>query len=172
MVMRIYFIGFMGSGKSSIGKKMAARLGYNFIDLDDHIEKKSGMSIPDIFKSQGEDYFRKMESYSLKEIAGLDKVVVSTGGGTPCYSNNMDIINNSGVSIYLKMSSDTLYSRLRESKTNRPLLSGLNDQELRQYIADKLQEREFFYSQAHFKVKAKDLKPEELHTFLLQNLPY
>lgn len=160
----------MGCGKSSVGKKIANRLGYNFIDLDDYVEKKSGMPIPEIFEKHGEGHFRKLENYSLKEIAGLEKVVVSTGGGTPCYSKNMDLINASGMSIYLKMSSDTLFSRLRDSKTPRPLISGMDENQLRNYIREKLLEREFYYSQAHFKVKAKDLKLEELHSFLIQNI--
>ncbi|MBA3900438.1 MAG: shikimate kinase [Bacteroidetes bacterium] len=168
--MKIYFIGFMGCGKSSVGKKIANKLGYTFIDLDDFIEKKAGLTIPDIFSREGEDYFRKLETYSLKEIASLDKVVVSTGGGTPCFNSNMDLINSSGMSIYLKMSAETLYSRLRESKTERPLLSAFTEFELKQYVVDKLLEREFYYSQAHFKVKAKGLKTEEMHDFLKQNL--
>jgi shikimate kinase len=168
--MKIFFIGFMGCGKSSVGKKIANKLGYNFIDLDGFIEKKAGISIPEIFVNEGEDYFRKLETYSLKEIAALDRVVVSTGGGTPCFNNNMDLINSSGMSIYLKMSADTLFSRLRESKTERPLISKLDESELRTYVMEKLLERESFYSQAHFKVKAKGLKTEEMFDFLKQNV--
>jgi shikimate kinase len=170
--MRIFLNGFMGCGKSTIGKKLANKLGYGFIDLDDYIEKKSKRTIPEIFRSSGEDFFRGLETYSLKELATLENVVVSTGGGTPCFNNNMDLINSSGISIYLKMSSDTLYSRLRQSRAGRPLIENFNDEELREYIASKLNEREFFYAQSHFKVKAKDLKPEELHSFLIQNMLY
>jgi shikimate kinase len=169
--MRIFFVGFPGCGKSTVGKKIASRLGYQFIDLDDYIEKRAETAIPEIFKNLGEDYFRKIESYSLKEISGMDKVVVSTGGGTPCFNNNMELINSTGISIYLKMSSDTLVSRLSNAEKERPLISGMQGEDLRRWVNTKLNEREFFYAQAHFKVKAKDLKTEELYDFLIQNAP-
>jgi len=112
--MRIFLIGFMGSGKTTVGQKLARRLGYSFIDMDMQIEKESSMSINQIFKELGEDGFRRREHDLLLRIIRMDNVVVSTGGGVPCFDNNMELINQNGMSIYLKMTPESLVKRLVE----------------------------------------------------------
>ena len=160
---RIYIIGFMGSGKSTLGKKLANKLGYHFMDTDKMIENKLALSVHDIFKKNGEDFFREQETLILNETLLLDKVIVSTGGGLPCYPNNIDTINKMGTSIYLKGETLFLKNRLLPNQSNRPLIEGLSDDELYQYIEKKLQEREPFYNKAHYHI---DLPVKSLETLL------
>jgi len=136
----------MGSGKSTIGKKLAKKLDTDFIDLDKYIEEKENISISEIFKLKGETEFRKIEEKSLLEISKLENKIVSLGGGTPCFFNNMEIINNSGLSIYLKMPIGMLVSRLINAKVQRPLIKDKNREELHTFIENQLKEREQFYS--------------------------
>src|SRR5664279_2309648 len=124
----IYIIGFMGSGKTTIGKKLASVLGWSFIDLDKEIEKHEGKTISVIFSEKGEDYFREVESHLIRNLKSGTDTIISTGGGTPCYSNNMDIMLKSGLTIYLKLTPSQLRNRLSESKGDRPLIKDL-DQE-------------------------------------------
>lgn len=105
---KIFLIGYMGSGKSTAGKKLAAELGYAFIDLDHFLEKEYQQTIPEIFAARGEAEFRNMEHNTLKKVLEKSDVVISAGGGTPCYFNNMELMNNNGITIYLKMSVDAL----------------------------------------------------------------
>ena len=119
--MRIFLIGFMGCGKSSIGEELAKSLNYSFLDLDHYIEKNEDARIVDIFNEKGEDEFRKIEHTYLKNIVLFNNTVIATGGGTPCYFNNMEIIKHNGVSIYLKYNADTLSLRLFKNKNQRPL---------------------------------------------------
>lgn len=147
--MRIFLIGFMGCGKSSIGKELASSLKCSFLDIDHFIEKNEGSSIVDIFKEKGEDEFRKIEHAYLKNVVLFNNTVISTGGGTPCYFNNMEIIKHNGVSIYLKYNADTLSLRLFKNKNQRPLLkefTHIND--LKTYINELLKTREHFYMQS------------------------
>ncbi|OFY35698.1 MAG: hypothetical protein A2W91_14050 [Bacteroidetes bacterium GWF2_38_335] len=156
--MKIYLIGFMGSGKTTAGKKLAAHLGYRFIDLDDYIEIKEGNTVKEIFETRGEDYFRKTEAAKLREVTSTDEnLVISTGGGTPCHFNNMDFMNSSGKTIYLKADSGSIASRLKNSGEKRPLISGKNHEELIEFIENKLAEREVFYSKAEYQISALDL---------------
>jgi len=146
--MRIFLIGFMGSGKTSFGKKLAKRLNLSFIDLDQQIEEKYKLSIPFIFEKFGEPVFRDLETSMLGSITEKDNFVLSCGGGTPCFNSNIDIINNSGISIYLKMNERTLISRLQNSHKKRPLLDNLENEELITEVHKLLQQREGFYNQA------------------------
>jgi shikimate kinase len=164
--MNIYLVGFMGCGKSTIGKKLAKKLGFEFIDLDAFVEEQAGTSIEKLFKVSGEDVFRKFERNCLRVISQKTNQVVSTGGGTPCFFDNMNVINSTGMSVYLKMSADTLFSRLKQSKQPRPLVKDLNDDDLKAFINRKLEERESYYLRSQFKVKAKDLNVDELANFL------
>jgi shikimate kinase len=164
--MNIYLVGFMGCGKSTVGKKLANKLGFDFIDLDSFVEEQAGSTIEKLFKVSGEDVFRKFERNCLRVISQKTNQVISTGGGTPCFFDNMEVINSTGMSVYLKMSAETLFSRLKQSNQQRPLLKDMNDEELKAFIIRKLEERESFYSKAQFKVKAKDLNVEELADFL------
>lgn len=145
---RIYIIGFMGSGKSTTGKKLAKLLGWTFIDLDKQIEISEGMTISDIFSIKGEAYFRKIESGLLKETCNLKNAVVSTGGGAPCHGDNMSFLLESGITVYLKLTPGQLLERLIGSRTERPLIKGLDREELLKYIGEKLQLRESCYNLA------------------------
>lgn len=153
----IFIVGFMGSGKTTWGKKIAAALGIPFVDLDHEIVDHIGMSIPAYFEKHGEEAFRKLESEFLKKQAGRIGII-STGGGTPCYYDNMSWISENGVSLYLYHTPKSLWSRLSQSDVSkRPVLKGLYGDELLSFIDQKLEERAPYYEQAHIKV-------EQIHT--------
>ena len=120
--MNIFLIGFMGSGKSALGRKLASRMGYQFIDMDNLIEEKEGMSVRKIFRKKGEAGFRKMERKTLEKLIRKDKLVISTGGGVPCGPGNMGLINQHGISVYLKMDQSALYERLKTRQSRRGFL--------------------------------------------------
>lgn len=164
--MKIYLLGYMGSGKTTVGKKLASELGISFSDLDAEIEKKEGRKITEIFFREGEKYFRDLESSAIRSMPSNANVVVATGGGTPCFNRNIEFMNENGITVYLKMSVDTLMARLVNSKHERPLLENKTREEMHDYISKHLAEREAFYSQAKYKVKAKDLDVKELAKFL------
>lgn len=138
----------MGSGKTTYGKKLAQLFGYPFIDLDHLIEEEQGKSIPEIFQQIGENGFRKLEHQFLKTYTFPHPAIISCGGGTPCFYDNMQIINNLGVSVYLYTNAKTLSQRLASGKANRPLIKDLSDEELYQFIEQKVRERNPFYQQA------------------------
>lgn len=164
--MRIFLTGFMGSGKSVMGKALAAELGLAFIDLDKAIEAKYGKDIESLFTSDGEQHFRELEQQTLNELLEQDNYVMACGGGTPCFSDNMDQMNEAGVTIYLKLSTDALAERLEGETEKRPLLKGKTGHELWTFVHELLTEREQDYLKAKYKVKAKDLKPSELAEFI------
>lgn len=155
--MRIFLIGFMGSGKTTIGKQLASRLGYRFIDQDTVIEKRFSMTVNEVFANLGESKFREAEHEVLLSLFDADNVVVSTGGGAPCFFNNMELMNQLGETIYLKGDPKTLLHRLRHTSGNRPLLKGKSESEMLQYISAKLHERECFYEQAKHTILTLDL---------------
>ena len=144
----VYIIGFMGSGKSTAGKKLASLLGWNFIDLDKSIETSAGKSIADIFASEGEESFRKTEAHFLRNLPGSGNTVISTGGGTPCHGDNMNYMLQTGVAVYLKLTPEQLRSRLSVADGTRPLLKNLTPAELLSFIENKLDERTPFYEKA------------------------
>jgi shikimate kinase len=144
----IYLIGFMGSGKSTLGRHLARHLGWDFIDLDDLFEEKFRTSVPLFFKEFGEAGFRDAERATLLDTVNMSKTVIAAGGGTPCYFDNMDVMNSSGITMYLKVSPEELAHRLKISKTIRPLIQGKSGEELIAYIREKLSEREPFYNRA------------------------
>src|SRR5690554_3520166 len=145
----VFLIGFMGVGKTTLGKKIAKKSGLPFIDLDQEIETSFEMSINSIFDKYGETFFRKEETKMLKKvIAENQHVIISVGGGLPCFNNNMELMNRAGLTCYLHRPAKELYQRLRNSKDERPLLRKLNDEELLSFIEVKLLEREVFYSKA------------------------
>lgn len=159
---RIYIIGFMGSGKTTAGKKLASRLKWQFIDLDREIELRAGKSINDIFSSEGEDHFRKIESKTLTEIKPALNAVISTGGGTPCYGKNMDFMISTGIVVYLRMTPFQLKNRLEREAATRPLIKDIGNDELLRFISDKLIEREKYYHRATLVVNGIDLDIEVL----------
>ncbi len=150
--MLFYLVGFMGVGKSTCGKKLASRLDYDFVDLDAYIENKHKHTVSSIFNILGEEGFRKIERYALQEISQLQNTIVATGGGTPCFFDNMEVINRTGTSVYLYLNDRALLSRLRGSKQRRPLIKDKTDEQLSEYIIKTLNEREVFYIQSAIKV--------------------
>ncbi len=164
---KIYIIGFMGSGKTTAGKKLASLLGWSFLDLDKEIEKYSGKTIPEIFSQNGEDHFRKLESLILKNLENETKIVVSTGGGTPCNDENMNFMLKTGLTIYLKLSPGQLKSRLVEAKADRPLIKDLNNNELLRFIQDKLSVREKWYNLAEITFNGIDLDINSTKSIIL-----
>jgi len=142
----------MGSGKSTLSGKLARKIGYSCADMDELIEETSGMSIPGIFKEHGEKVFRKWERDILMELSRREKIVVSTGGGAPCHDDMIDLMNQSGTTIYLQVPPANLIDRLVKSRTERPLLKNKSMEELRAYIVALLAEREPYYLQAQLKV--------------------
>lgn len=150
----IYFlVGFMGSGKSTLGKVSSRELGCGFVDLDKYISYSEGMSVSELFATRGEAYFRECEAKYLRLI--IDQgghMVIATGGGTPCHSSNMELMNRSGVTVYLKMEPGMLLSRLERSGSKRPKIEGLTAEQLQKYIESLLTEREPYYMLAKITV--------------------
>ncbi|MFN8259220.1 MAG: shikimate kinase [Bacteroidales bacterium] len=160
--MRIYLVGMMGSGKTTIGKKLAKRLLYNFYDLDELIEKREGITISTIFEQKGEEYFRHIEQQVLRETFKFGNTVISTGGGTPCFFDNINEINRNGVSIYLNTDIDLLMSRLVSGIKHRPLLKNKTNEELKEYLENLLSQRILHYKKAHLIFNAKDITTDKL----------
>ncbi len=139
----------MGSGKSTLGRWLADAMDWSFLDLDLFIENKYHKTIPQIFEEKGESAFREMENICLEEVSSFENVIIGAGGGTPCYYNNMDIMNQTGLAIYLKLTPEVIYNRLMTSKAKRPLIEGKHGEELLSFIAEKLSEREDYYMKAN-----------------------
>jgi shikimate kinase len=145
---RIYLLGFMGSGKSALGRKLARYVGYGFVDLDDLIVANAGMDIPAIFDASGEAHFRTLEAETLRETVSLQRHIIALGGGTPCFGENMDWVNTNGHSVYLRLPVEVLFGRLRKKKAGRPLIASMEDDELRAFIEGKVSERSVYYTMA------------------------
>lgn len=146
---RIFLIGYMGVGKTTIGKELAEKLNLPFVDTDLFIEDRCRKKITDIFVEKGEKNFREIEKKNLQEIIHRwENIIVSTGGGIPCFSNNMKLMNASGITIYLKIATELLIERLINMKSVRPLIKDKSPEEIKCFVADNLVEREPFYNQA------------------------
>ncbi len=145
---RIFIIGYMGSGKTTVGKRLARSLSLSFIDLDAFIENKYRKSVSDIFAEKGEEHFRKIENRALLEVANIEDVVISTGGGTPCFFDNMDVMNKAGTTVYIQADPEELAARLLASKTVRPLIAGKPREEIIPFITEHLAQRECYYKRA------------------------
>lgn len=145
---RIILIGYMGAGKTTLGKLLAKRLGLEFIDLDWYIENRFHKSVSQLFADRGEEGFRNVERNMLHEVAEFEDVLVSAGGGTPCFFDNMDYMNAQAVTVYLKAEPEILRAHLRMGKQQRPLIAGKNDEELDSFIRQSLLVREPYYSRA------------------------
>ena len=146
---RIILVGYMGSGKTTVGKALSKVTGMMFYDLDWYIESRMRKSVAQIFAERGEEGFRKIEHNMLHEVAEFEDVIISCGGGTPCFFDNMDYLNQQGDVVYLKATPEVLYKHLLMAKVERPLLKNKTPEELIAYITAHLQEREPFYSKAH-----------------------
>ena len=169
---KVVLVGYMGSGKSFIGQLLSEKLQILFLDLDEIIEQNQNCSIKSIFENRGEFYFRKLEHQLFKETLSLDKpFVLSTGGGTVCYANNHELLNNPDiVSIYLKASIETLYNRLILEKEKRPLIATKNQEELKDFIAKNLFERSYFYHLSEFVINVDDKTANEIIKEILELL--
>lgn len=153
----IVLLGFMGSGKSTIGKQLALSLGWTFIDLDRFIEAEENHTIPEIFEKAGEATFRKLESNALNKILNYPHQVIALGGGAPCEAGNLQMIKEKSLSIYLKISEPQLFQRLASTQTPRPLLNGKSESEIRSFITDLLITREPFYLQADVIIESDEI---------------
>ena len=160
--MKIYLVGFMGCGKTKLGRSLADFLKMDQIDLDGFIEESMFMTIAEIFSKHGEEKFREIERQKLIEVSSFDNVIISTGGGAPCFFDNMKIMNSTGTTVFLNPSIKKLADRLTLAKTERPLIKGLNREELEVFIAHKLEQRLPFYEQAKFNIDQDDFTLEEL----------
>ncbi|MEA1886239.1 MAG: shikimate kinase [Bacteroidota bacterium] len=167
--MIVYLIGFMGSGKSTFGKRMASRAGWKFEDLDSLIENIEGRPVRNIFTESGEDYFREIEAGILRDVPRHENIVVACGGGTPCYKDNMEFMNRSGVTVYLKHNVQTLAHRLKNAKKIRPLLEGMNPSEMGKYISTKLAEREEWYNKSQLIIDGLKADPGNLMDIILSH---
>ncbi len=165
----LVLLGFMGSGKSTIGQQLAHQIKVKFIDLDRRIEVNAGLSIPEIFAHLGEKKFREIESQVLREVLEEESGIIAIGGGAPCNEINISAIKQKAVSVYLKISVPELIRRLASSPTPRPLLQGKTPEETSKFIEDMLTQREFYYNQADLILESDTITPALLLT-ALQNL--
>jgi len=155
--MRIFLIGFMGCGKSTLGRKLASEFKLTFIDLDSFLEEKYFKTIPQIFAEEGEDAFRKKERKVLEEVCGFDNVILATGGGAPCFFDNMELMNESGFCVFLDVEISSLVNRLIHAKTERPLIKGKSPEELHTFIEGLLAKRRPFYEKARYILKGSEI---------------
>ena len=146
---RIFIVGYMGSGKTTVGKRLAKSLSLTFIDLDAYIQNKFRKTITELFAEKGEDGFRELERQAVREVAAFEDVVVSTGGGAPCFYDNMEVMNEAGTTIYIRAEPEELATRLLASKNVRPLIAGKSKEELIPFIREHLAQRERYYNKAH-----------------------
>ena len=147
---RIILIGYMGSGKTTVGKALSKRTGMMFYDLDWYIENRMHTTVSQLFAERGEEAFRKIEYNMLHEVAEFENVIISCGGGTPCFFDNMDYLNQQGDVVYLKATPETLYKHLLMAKVERPLLKNKTSEELITYITEHLKERAPYYEKARY----------------------
>jgi len=168
--MKIFLIGFMGSGKTHWGKLLSSKLQLPFRDLDSLIVEKEQRSVSDIFTAEGEEYFRYKEMEVLEDMVGKEEnFILSCGGGTPCFFNNIEFMKKSGKVVWLNTSVDVLKERLLKERMSRPLIREVDDEELKRFIIRKLSERKMYYEQADVMVNEESITLEELIRVLLQN---
>ncbi|MCB0476765.1 MAG: shikimate kinase [Crocinitomicaceae bacterium] len=169
--MRIVLVGYMGSGKTTFGKILAKKLGVPFLDSDKFISSQQGMEINEIFQEKGEAFFRSLEKEFISNLMhSTEDFVLSTGGGLPCFENNMDLLNQIGTTIYLEMSPNALLKRLENGKESRPLIKELSDNELLVFIERQLKERNPYYQQAQIKFHGINAKNSEEISKLIDSI--
>ncbi|GAE14825.1 Shikimate kinase [Bacteroides pyogenes] len=156
-MIRVFLIGYMGAGKTTLGKALARRLSVPFVDLDWYIEERFHKTVGELFAGRGEKAFRELEKKMLHEVAEFEDVIISTGGGTPCFFDNMDFMNKVGKTVFLKVHPDVLFGRLRVAKQQRPILREKTDEELKDFIVRALEERKPFYTRAKHVFDADEL---------------
>lgn len=145
---RVIIVGYMGAGKTTVGRALAKELGMRFYDLDWYIEGRMRKTVPQLFAERGEDGFRQVERTMLHEAAEFEDIILSCGGGTPCFFDNMEYMNSRGDTVYLKASPEVLCTHLRMGKTRRPLLEGKTPEQLLGFVTEQLAQREQYYMQA------------------------
>ena len=158
--MKLFLVGYMGCGKTTFGKRLANKLGYNFIDLDKVIEKEIGMTIAQYFAEFGETAFREKERDLLQSTHFPSDSIIATGGGAPCFFDNMDWMNENGVTVYISLTPKSLADRLQGAIHERPVLKGLNQDELEAFITNALEKREPLYNKAKIVVEGINISPE------------
>lgn len=163
----IFLVGYMGCGKSTAGRKLAALLGFAFVDMDTWIEQREGKTVGEIFGTQGgEARFRELEGEAIRALGAGHKQVIATGGGAPCHHNHMQLMMQVGRTVYIRMTPEGLVSRLLAAKEERPLIKGKSEKELLEFVSEHLAARERFYKQAEFVVEGINLKAEEIAAVL------
>lgn len=162
----IFLVGFMGSGKSHWGKIWAAAHNIDFVDLDEAVEKTAGTTVASMFENMGEDYFRMLEAKKLRNLPPNKSCIVACGGGTPCFFDNMQWMNEHGITIFLSATSQEILSRVLEEKEKRPLIKKLNESELLFFIEQKLKERDGFYTQANHTLATADLNDQSIEPII------
>lgn len=160
--MIVFLVGYMGCGKSTLGRQMAQDMGCEFFDTDEMVEKEEGSAISDIFARKGEDAFRMMERKAIKSLEGRENAVVSTGGGLPCFGDNMAFLNKIGFTVYIDVPVNTLIDRIARTGSKRPLLAQKSGQELDAYVRESVLAREPFYKQAKMKVCGKSVRASDI----------
>ena len=157
-MIRIFLTGYMGAGKTTLGKAFARKLNLPFVDLDWYMEERFHKTVGELFVERGEAGFRELENNMLHEVGAFEDVVISTGGGAPCFFDNMDFMNRNGKTVFLNVHPDVLFRRLRVAKQQRPILQGKQDDELKEFIIRALEKRTPFYSQAQYVFNADELE--------------
>lgn len=169
---KVVLVGYMAVGKTTIASLLSEKIGLRMVDLDNLIEEKTNLSVSEIFEQKDEIFFRKVEHDFFKELIENDEeLIISTGGGTPCYANNHLLLNsNTTISIYLKASIQIIFDRLKFEKINRPLVANKSDEELKEFVAKHLFERSYFYNKATFKVSIDNKSPQVIVSEIIQLL--
>lgn len=157
-MIRIFLIGYMGAGKTTLGRALSREMQVSFIDLDWYIEERFHKTVRQLFEERGEDGFREIEKKMLHEVAEFENVIVATGGGTPCFFDNMDYMNACGDAVFLDVDKDVLFRRLRIAKQQRPLLAEKTDDELRAFIDTALEKRLPYYRKARYVISGNELE--------------
>ncbi len=155
--MRVYLIGYMGSGKTTVGRRLAKHMDYEFVDIDQLFEKRYRLSVSAFFEKYDENAFRQIEKELIEEVSTSSKLVISTGGGAPCFFENLEMMKKTGVVVYLQMAVKSLVDRLSNAKKIRPILKNLSGDELYSFIENQLSDRELFYNQANITMQGESL---------------
>ena len=158
----IFLVGFMGAGKTTLAKKLASKLGYQWIDTDQEIEKKEGVKVSEIFEVRGEAYFRALEKQLIDELIPSENRIVATGGGLPCFNNIMETLNQLGTTIYLERTPKELFQRVKQATNSRPLIAHKSDEELLEYIETTMEKRREIYLQSNIIADRFSQTPEKI----------
>lgn len=160
MMKPVFLLGYMGCGKTTLGEVLARQMGVPYIDLDDYVEQRQGMTVTGIFATLGEDRFRQLETAALRDVSAMNDVIIGCGGGTPCHGDNMALMNQSGITVWLTTSPERITARLLlpEQKSKRPKVAHLSDEAVLPLVERELQARTPFYSQARLQFDSTDIE--------------